>query len=133
MKTNIPHPIESHVHYGEENLFDFGAGAPYLEAHWTGKHLEKYKIYRVSLGSKSYIVDLTDRLIYIDHDGDGRIRSSDAVFFMPEGLPSETELFAKAEHIALGSQNIGKLSTHEIRLIKQYGYDKKNIGIAAAQ
>ena len=133
MKTNIPHPIESHVDYGEENLFDFGAGAPYLEAHWTGKHLERYEIYRVSLGSKSYLVDLTDRLIYIDHDGDGRIRSSDAVFFMPEGFPSETELFAKTEDIALGSQNIGKLSTHEIKLIKQYGYDKKNIGIAADQ
>jgi hypothetical protein len=133
MKTNIPHPIESHVHYGEENLFDFGAGAPYLEAHWTGKHLDEYEIYRVSSGSKSYLVDLTDRLIYIDHDGDGRIRSSDAVFFMPEGFPSETELFAKAEDIALGSQNIGKLSTHEIKLMKQYGFDKKNIGIAVAQ
>jgi hypothetical protein len=52
---------------------------------------------------------------------------------MPEGFPSETELFAKAEDIALGSQNIGKLSTHEIKLMKQYGFDKKNIGIAVAQ
>lgn len=133
MKTNIPHPIEAHVDYGEENLFDFGAGAPYLEAHWTGKGLEKYEIYRVSDDSGSYLVDLTDRLIYVDHDGDGRIRMSDAVFFVPEGLPSDSELFAKAEETARGSQHTGKLSTHEIRLLKQHGYDKEKAGVAATQ
>lgn len=131
MRTNIPHPIESHVDYGEENLFDFGAGAPYLEAHWTGKGLEKYEIYRVSDGSGSYLVDLTDRLIYVDHNGDGRIRMSDAVFFMPEGHPSDSELFAKAEESARDSLHPGKLSTREIKLLKQHGYDKNNIGVAA--
>jgi hypothetical protein len=133
MKTNVPHPIESHVDYGEENLFDFGAGAPYLEAHWTGKGLEKYEIYRVSYGSKSYLVDLTDLLIYVDHDGDGRIRMSDAVFFMSEGVPSDSELFAKAEELALDSQHPGKLSTREIKLLKQHGYDKEKEGVAATQ
>jgi hypothetical protein len=131
MRTNIPHPIESHVSYGEENLLDFGAGAPYLEAHWTGKGLESYKIYRVSDGGKSYLVDLTDSLIYVDHDGDGRIRASDAVFFMPEGGPSENDLFAKAEQSALDSQHTSKLSSHEIKLLKQYAYDKENVGVAA--
>ena len=133
MKTNIPHPIESHVDYGEENLFDIGAGAPYLEAHWTGKGLEKYEIYRVRYVSKSYLVDLTDRLIYVDHDGDGRIRMSDAVFFMPEGGPSDSELFAKAEEIALTSQHPGKLSTREIKLLKQHGYYEEKVGVAATQ
>lgn len=133
MKTNIPHPIESHVNYGEENLFDFGAGAPYLEAHWTGKGLEKYEIYRVTYDSRMYLVDLTDRLIYLDHDGDGRIRMSDAVFFMPEGLPSDDELLAKASKVALGSQRSCKLSAHEIKLLKQYGYDKNKVGVAVAQ
>lgn len=132
MRTNIPHPIESHVDYGEENLFDFGAGAPYLEAHWTGKGLESYDIYRVSDDSKSYLVDLTDRLIYVDHDGDGRIRSSDAVFFMPEGGPSENELFVTAEQSALNPQHPGKLSIQEIKLLKQYGFDKKNAGVAVS-
>jgi hypothetical protein len=132
MQTNIPHPIESHVDYGEENLFDFGAGAPYLEAHWTGKGLESYDIYRVSDDFKSYLVDLTDRLIYVDHDGDGRIRSSDAVFFMPEGGPSENELFVTAEQSALNPQHPGKLSIQEIKLLKQYGFDKKNAGVAVS-
>ena len=79
----------------------------------------------------SYLVDLTDRLIYVDHDGDGRIRMSDAVFFMPEAGPSENELFAKAEQSALDSQRLGKLSSHEIKLLKQFAYDKENIGVAA--
>ena len=131
MRTNIPHPIESHVDYGEENLLDFGAGAPYLEAHWTGKGLENYEIYRVRDGAKSYLVDLTDRQIYVDHDGDGRIRMSDAVFFLPEGGPSENELFAKAEGLALDSQQPGKLSTREIKMLKQHDYDKKKVGVAA--
>lgn len=131
MRTNIPHPIESHVDYGEENLFDFGAGAPYLEAHWTGNGLEKYEIYRVSDNRKSYLVDLTDRLIYVDHDGDGRVRMSDAVYFMSEGGPSEHQLFAKTEERALDSQDLGKLSSHEIKLLKQHGYDKKKVGVAA--
>ena len=132
MKTNLPHPIESHVDYGEENLFDFGAGAPYLEAHWTGNGLESYEIYRVSDGIKLYLVDLTDHLIYVDHDGDGRVRMSDAVFFMPEGGASESELFAKAEEMSLISQHPGKLSTREIKLLKQHDYDKKNVGVVAA-
>lgn len=131
MRTNIPHPIESHVDYGEENLFDFGAGAPYLEAHWTGKGLESYEIYRVNARSKSYLVDLTDRLIYVDHDGDGRIRMSDAVFFMPEEGPSEAELFAKAEQSALNPQDSCKLSIREIRMLKQHGFDKQKIGVVA--
>jgi hypothetical protein len=131
MRTNIPHPIESHVDYGEENLFDFGAGAPYLEAHWTGKGLENYEIYRVSGGEKSYLVDLTDRLIYVDHDSDGMVRMSDAVFFMPEGGLSESELIAMAEQSAQDSKQQGKLSTHEIKLLKQHGYDKEKAGVSA--
>ncbi|ABW32086.1 peroxidase family protein [Acaryochloris marina] len=131
MRTNIPHPIESHVDYGEENLLDFGAGAAYLEAHWTGKGLENYEIYRVHDGDKSYLVDLTDRQVYMDHDNDGRIRMSDAVFFLPEGCPSENELFAKAEGFALDSQQPGKLSTQEIKMLKQHNYDKKKVGVAA--
>lgn len=131
MRTNIPHPIESHVDYGEENLLDFGAGAPYLEAHWTGKGLEHYRIYRVSDGGRGYLVDLTDRQIYVDHDGDGCIRMADAVFFMPEGSPSDNELFAKAEESARTSQQPGRLSIHEIKLLKQHGYDKKGVGVAA--
>lgn len=132
MRTNIPHPIESHVDYGEENLLDFGAGAPYLEPHWSGKGLENYEIYRVSDGENLYLVDLTDRLIYVDHDGDGIVRMSDAVFFVPEGCLSENELFTKAEQSSLNSQHPGKLSIREIKLLKLHGYDKKNIGVSAS-
>jgi hypothetical protein len=131
MRTNRPHPIESHVDYGEENLFDFGAGAPYLEAHWTGKGLEIYEIYRVSYKGKMYLVDLTDRLIYVDHDCDGRVRSSDAVFFMPEAGPSDHDLFAMADKSASDSRQIGKLSIRDIKLLKHHGFDKNNVGVAA--
>ncbi|MGA1646606.1 MAG: hypothetical protein ACO4AV_16695, partial [bacterium] len=76
---------------------------------------------------------LTDRLIYVDHDGDGRIGMSDAVFFMPEGHPSDNDLFAKAEEFARDSQHPGKLTTREIKLLKQHGCDKEKIGVAATQ
>lgn len=131
MKTNIPHPIEEFVDYGKENLRNVGAGAPYLEAHWTGKGLEKYEIYRVQEGGKAYLVDMTDRQIYIDHDGDGRIHMADAVFFMPKGAPSAEELFEKAKEVSLHPRQPGKLSTREVRMLKQHEYDKKNVGVAA--
>lgn len=130
MATNIPHPIEAFVDFGEENLHDLGAGAPYLKAHWTGAGLDKYEIYRLHEGGKSYLVDMTDRQIYIDHDGDGRIRAADAVFFVPDDGPSEASLFAKAEALAQGPGRSGKLSVQEVRLIKQSGYDKNKVGVA---
>jgi hypothetical protein len=58
---------------------------------------------------------------------------SDAVFFMPEGGPSDSELFTRAEEFALDSQHSGKLSTREIKLLKQHGYDKENEGVTATQ
>ena len=131
MATNIPHPIEAFVDYGQENLHNLGAGAPYLEAHWTGEGLDRYEIYRVQEGDKAYLVDLTDRQIYIDHDGDGHIRMQDAVFFVPHDGPTEDELFAKAEEIAGDPRQPGRLSEQEVRIIKQAGYDKNKDGVTA--
>ena len=124
MATNIPHPIEEFIDYGEENLFNLGAGAPYLEAHWTGKGLDKYEIYHLKEGGRSYLVDMTDRQIYADHDGDGYIHMGDAVFFLPEDGPGEDELFAKTKE-----ESSGKLSEKEVRILKQHGYDKKKVGV----
>ena len=129
--TNIPHPIEAFVDFGKENLHDLGAGAPHLEAHWTGEGLENYDVYRIQEEGKSYLVDLTDRQIYVDHDDDNRIRMEDAVFFLPKDGPSAKELFAKAEETHLHSKQMGKLSTHEVRMLKQYNYDKNKVGVAA--
>lgn len=125
MATNIPHPIEEFLDYGEENLFNFGAGAPYLEAHWTGKGLDKYEIYHLREEGRSYLVDMTDRQIYVDHDNDGYIHMADAGFFLPEGGPGEDELFAKAKE----ESSSRKLSVQEVKVLKQHNYDKKKVGV----
>jgi hypothetical protein len=53
---------------------------------------------------------------------------------MPEGSPSDSELFARAEQFALDSQHpAGKLSTREIKLLKQHGYDEEKVGVAATR
>ena len=125
-QSNIPHPIEEHVEYGEEKLSNMGAGAPFLEAHWTGKGLEDYELRRLQKDGKSYIVDMTDKMVYIDHDNDGRIRMDDAVFSMPKDGPTAAELFAAVDY----GEGL-PLSTREIRMVKQDGKDKKNRGVSA--
>jgi hypothetical protein len=138
------HPLQSFLTYGPENLTDLGLGEPWKKNHFTGEDLCNYILrLRHIPTDKMYIVDLTDKMIYVDFDKDGRIHARDVLFEGPENLTMQT-LYAAAQQIREDfdipwprSQSAThqefesgwRLTQNEIRVLKQENFDEKGDGI----
>lgn len=84
------HPLEANgvIEWGQQHLRDMGLGEAWKEEHFSDD--VSNIMLRVEHKDKSYIVDLTDNIVFADLDNKDRIFSRDVLITDPDGVTRQT-------------------------------------------
>ena len=130
------HPLHSFVEFGERDLKDVGVGWAWKDEHF--KEDVPNELVRISHkpSGKSFIVDLTDREVRTDLDGDGKVFSRDVLQGDLEDLSLDEIVSAAEAHESKDEKSNSdfesgvSLSQSEVNLLKKYKGDPEDQGVA---
>jgi hypothetical protein len=138
------HPLHAYLPFGERDLRDMGLGWSWKDEHFrenVGNYL--LRVDHAPTG-QSFIVDLAEREVRADLDGDGRVQSREVLRGDPPGLGLK-EIIAAAEAIRAendipwpgasckshpGFVSGFRLDQDEVNRLKKYKGDMEDIGVA---
>jgi len=128
-------------------MMDYGLGTAWKKEHFQ-KNVPNYMLrvdHEVNGETRSYVVDLTDRMVYADIDGDGRVQGDEVLMRDPVGTTREA-LLAAADSIRKetkipwpgyeskthpGFKSGWRLTQKEVNQLKKYRGDEELKGVPA--